>query len=387
MNRTFALGLLLAGLWVGWAPAQAEGLREAPFGPDQRASRDLEVHLDALPDALDFEQVEVVVEASDEYCRPKSVKLMGISLPAPTAPHAPFFCKAIEAYAETGPARGRPVLSRQIWRERGVAAHVAQLDLPLAKRYVALTRWRGVGGVTKSGRWIVEEALWDREQGRLLWLALRSIYTDDEFEKGRIWGMALNLKRYYAYQLPAVLGQRGAVRGHAPVPGSRWVPAADVAGWASDQRAAIALVNTYTSPGDRWPGRGRWFPVRAAEQPAFVFQRFEWGQESWFQHGLVPEAAVTPALDFRTHALLEVPPGSYTVLEQDAKQPGKALVLKPGELVVVNMTRSLIGPDVPVIEDAAWWAKWQAQLLRHAFLEDRRAPQPNVFVETWFLRP
>jgi len=388
LRAQMLFGLLwfaLLCVWVG--PAGAQPLRDAPFGPEQRASRDLEVHVDALPDVLDVDQIEVVVEVSDEYCKPKFTKLMGITLPVPATPHAPFFCKAIETYAETSPQGRSPLLSRQIWRERSVAAHVAQLDVPLGKRYVVLTRWRGLGGVTKSGRWVVEEALWDREQGRLLWLALRSVYTDDEFKKGSVWGMALNLKRYYEYLLPATLGQRGAVRDHAPVPGSRWVPVAEIPTWSSDQRAAIALANAYFTAGDRWPGRAWQFPIRAADQAAFVLKRFEWGQESWFQSALLPESAATPPTDVRTHALLEVPPGTYWVHTDGWLKYGMEIEVKAGQMIVVKMTRSLVGPDLPVIEDAAWWSKWLTQTGRHGFLEDRRPPTPNVFVETWFARP
>jgi len=386
-TRALVALLLLAPLCAWVEPALAQPLRDTPFGPEQRASRDLEVHVDALPDVLDVDQIDVVVEASDEYCKPKFTSLMGITLPMPTTPHAPFFCKAIETYAPTSPQGRSPLLSRQIWRERSVAAHVAQLDVPLARRYVVLTRWRGLGGVTKSGRWVVEEALWDREQGRLLWLALRSIYTDDEYKKGSVWGMALNLKRYYEYQLPTTLGQRGAVRGHAPVPGSRWVPVAEMPTWASDQRAAIVLANAYFISGDRWPGRAWLFPIRAADQAAFVFKRIEWGQESWFESALLPELAATPPMDIRTHALLEVPPGTYWVHIDGWLKFGLEVEVKAGQLIVVKMTRSLVGPDLPVIEDAAWWAKWLAQTGRHAFLEDQRPTLPNVYVETWFLRP
>jgi len=382
------LGLLLLGLFFAWVePSLAQPLRDAPFGPEQRASRDLEVHLDALPDVLDVDQIEVVVEVSDEYCKPKFAKLMGITLPVPTTPHAPFFCKAIETYADASPRARSPLLSRQIWRERSVAAHVAQLDVPLGKRYVALTRWRGLSGVTKNGRWVVEEALWDREQGRLLWLALRSIYTDDEYKKGSVWGMALNLKRYYEYLLPATLGQRGAVRGHAPVPGSRWVPAAEIPTWSSDQQAAIVLANAYFTSGDRWPGRAWLFPIRASDQAGFVLKRIEWGQQSWFESALLPEPAATPPMDIRTHALLEVPPGTYWVHTDGRLKDGMEIEVKAGQLIIVKITRSLVGPDLPVIEDAAWWAKWLAQTARHAFLQDQRPTVPNVFVETWFLKP
>jgi hypothetical protein len=306
-----------------------------------------------------------------------------------------FFCKTVEAYVSATPPANPLLLSRQIWQERNIAAHVAQLDVPLNKRYLALTRWRAYGGAPphyatmaiQSGRWVVEELLWDREQGRLLWLALRGLYTDDIYEQGRVWGLDLYLKRYYQHQLPAVLTRRGEVRSHAPVAGGRWVPAAEIPTWSSSERAAIALVNTYVGPGDRWPGRDRRFLIRAEDQAPHVFQKFQWGEASWFQHEITPEMAVTPRLDYLTHAVLEVPPGRYVIESSAVGGTSKSLELAAGTMTVVNLTRKLIGADEFDVEDMAWWSKWLQTRSRHAFLEDQRPALELVFVETWFQVP
>jgi hypothetical protein len=157
--------------------------------------------------------------------------------------------------------------------------------------------------------------------------------------------------------------------------------------WSSERNAAIALVNTYTRSGDRWPGRSRRVAVRAADQAPFVRKKFEWGKESWFQHELSPQLAVLSDLDYLTHALLEVPPGRYVLDPFDSEQTSMTVDLTAGQLIVVNVTRKFIGADEPVLEDLAWWAKWQSDRGRHAFLEDPRPVVPNVFVETWFMVP
>ncbi len=375
--------------------ANAQPLRLAPTGPDLTASRDMEVRIDRLPDQLPADEIEVVVEASDEYCKPKSHKVLGLTLQVPVSANASFFCKTLESYVNDNPPGNPLLLSRQIWQERNIAAHVAQLDVPLNKRYLALTRWRAYGGAPPHdatmaiarGRWVVEELLWDREQGRLLWLALRSIYTDDIYEQGRVWALGLYLKRYYQYQLPAVLTRRGEVRSHAPVPGGRWVPAAEIPAWSSGERAALALVHTYAGAGDRWPGRERRFPTRGADQAPFVFQKFEWGQTSWFNHELAPEMAVSPRLDYLTHAVLEVPPGRYVIEPSAVGGTSKTVELAAGTMTVVNITRKLMGADEFDLEDLAWWSKWLQTRGRHAFLEDQRPVLAPVFVETWFHVP
>jgi hypothetical protein len=281
------------------------------MSPNQRASRDLEVRVDRLPNQLSPHEIDLVVEASDVDCKPKGKVIFGITLPAQIFPHVRFFCNSIEAYVTASTAAHRPQISRQTWRERNVAAHVAQLDVPLSKRYVALTRWLPYGGDggpsgyrVERGRWVVEEALWDRQEGRLLWLALRNVYTDDVYKEGRIWGLPLNFKRYYEYQLPAVLTRRGEVRQHAPVPGSRWLPAHEIPNWASEQHAAIVLANSFYQKGDRWPARSLYVPIRTPDQAPYVSKKFEWGKESWFSHGLTPEPTASPLLDVQTHAVL-----------------------------------------------------------------------------------
>ncbi len=143
-------GVLLAVLLS--APTAQAQLRDAPWGPNQNKAYDLEVRRDTLPDTLPAEEIEVVVEASDESCKPRSTKLMGISLPVPVAPGAPFFCQHIATYVNSH-AGALPVrLSRQTWLLRDVAAHMAALDVPVQRHHVLLSRWRIYGIETNAYR-------------------------------------------------------------------------------------------------------------------------------------------------------------------------------------------------------------------------------------------
>jgi hypothetical protein len=382
------LALMLA------APTARAQLRDAPWGPNQYNAYDLEVRRDTLPDTLAAEDIEVVVEASDEYCLPRSAKFMGISLPVPVAPAVPFFCRQIATYVE-GSAGALPVrLSRQTWQLRDVAAHVAALDVPVQRRQVLLSRWRpydaetNAYGLVPRMRWVVEEALWDRTAQRLLWHALRVIYTDDVSEAGRIWGMQLHLKRYFAYTLPGVLGKRGLTRAHAPVPGAQWVAAADMAGWRSDTQGAIAFMNSYDTSGVRRLPRGASFPLRPADQPAETRARMEWASEAWLKDEHPPKSGQTPRMDSNTHALLSVPHGRYVIDPYD-RERGRPIEfdVKAGATVVVNLTRALIGADGPVLADDKVWQKALARGGPHAFLADSRPLPPDRRVETWFTSP
>ncbi|MCY4744567.1 hypothetical protein NYO99_06235 [Pelomonas sp. UHG3] len=386
-------GVLLALLLT--APAAQAQLREAPWGPNQYNAHDLEVRRDALPDTLATEDIEVVVEASDEYCKPRFTKLIGISVPIPVAPGVEFFCRQLATYADSH-AGALPVrLSRQTWQQRDVGAHVAQLDVPAQRRHVLLSRWRiydaetNPYGLVPRMRWTVEEALWDRTEQRLLWHALRTIYTDDVYEKGRIWGMQLHLKRYFAYTLPSMLGQRGQTRAHAPVPGSQWVAPADIAGWRSDTQGAIAFVNNHFTSGLRDFRRSKVFDLRPADQPyvAPPIKKDWWASEAWMKDEHPPIPGITPPMDPFTHALLAVPPGRYVIDPYD-RERGKPLELdvQAGAVVVVEFRRALVGADGPVLADDKTWQKALAQG-PHAFLADSRPLPPNRRVEAWFTSP
>jgi len=373
------------------SPLVLAQLREAPWGPDQYNAKDFEARLDALPDELPADQIDVVVEASDEFCKPKSTKLLGISMPVPVAPAATFFCQKMAAYLD-GYAGKLPVrLSRQIWTQRKVADHVAALDLPVQRRYVLLSRWRAydVGmnayGLVPRMRWVVEEALWDRTDNRTLWHALRNVYTDDVYEGGRIWGMQIYLKRYFEYTLPSTLGNRGTVRNHAPVPDGRWISAGQMTAWQSDARAAIAFVNNHTSPGPRDLLRSKSIRIRAEAQAPYARGKVEWASEEWMRLEYPPEMALTPPMDYGSHALLEVPAGRYVIDPYD-QQRGKPLELslKAGELVVIELSRSLVGPDGSQVADLDTWRKAMARG-RHAFLEDGRVLAQPWQVESWFV--
>jgi len=388
-----ARALLFALSLTALAPTAFAQLREAPWGPKQYNAADLEVRRDALPDELPADQIEVVVEASDEYCKPKSTRMLGISIPVPVEPAATFFCGQIQAYLD-GPAGAVPVrLSRQIWTQRKVADQVAALDVAPERRYLALSRWRpydvamNSAGLVPRMRWVVEEVLWDRVDSKLLWHALRNIYTDDAYEGGRIWGMRLHLRRYFAFTLPATLSRRGEVRNHAPVPGGRWVPSEQMAGWQSASQSALAFVNTYSSPGLRDFTRSKFIRIRAQAQAPYVSTKVDWASEAWMRLEHPPEKALTPAMDYGTHAMLEVPPGRYVVDPYDVAR-GKPLEieLKPGEVVVIEFTRNLVGADGAALADIKTWQKMLTRG-RHAFLQDARALPEPWQVETWFTSP
>lgn len=386
----------LAGVWLALllasSAAQAQ-LRAAPWGPNQYNAHDLDVRRDALPDTLPTEDIEVVVEASDEYCKPRSKKLLGVSLPVPVAPGVEFFCAQLATYADSHAGALPLRLSHQTWQLRDVAAHVAQLDVPAQRRHVLLSRWRiydtetNAYGLVPRMRWTVEEALWERTGQRLLWHALRTVYTDDVYEKGRIWGLQLHLKRYFAYTLPSMLGQRGQTRAHAPVPGSQWVAPADIAAWRSDTQGAIAFVNNHFTSGRRNFPRSKVFLLRPADQPAEPLAKVDWASEAWMKDEHPPKAGRTPPMDSNTHALLAVPPGRYVIDPYD-RERGKPLELdvRPGAMVVVEFTRPLVGADGPVLADDKTWQNALAQG-PHGFLADSRPLPPNRRVEAWFTGP
>ena len=393
--RHVGLATLLAMALTTVAANAFAQLRDVPWGPNQYNANEFEVRRDALPDVLPMDQIELVVEASDEFCKPKSEKVFGIPMPVPVAPQAAFFCRQIETYLGAH-AGALPVqLSRQIWSQRKVADQVAALAPPPQRRYVLLSRWRGYDpdvspyGAVRRVRWVVEEVLWDTAEGRLLWHSLRNIHSNDDFEGGRIWGLQVMLRRHFEFTLPGVLTRRGAARVHAPVPGGRWIPAADIAGWQSDSRAAIAFTSSYSSTvgGVSDFTRSKVFLVRAADQAPYVFEKVQWASEDWMRQDLTLKMAITPSLDFGTHALLELPAGRYTIDPYDAER-GKPfdIDLKAGDIAVVEFSRNMVGADGPKLSSIEAWKKTQARG-RHAFLEDMRVLPAPWQVETWFIGP
>jgi hypothetical protein len=390
--RPGVLFALLTILALMASPANAQ-LREAPWGPYQFAASDFDVRLDALPDVLVPDEIEVVVEVSDEYCQPRHKKLLGISLPVPVAPETAFFCRHLATHL-AGPTGPLPVrASRQTWTQRNPGELVAALDPAPQRRYVLLSRWRfyeGVVsqyGVVQEVRWVVEELVWDRHEGHPVWHGLRTINTNDDFKGGKVLGMQLHLRRHFHFTLHALLTARAAVRHHAPVPSSQWVAADQMAGWTSTSRSAIAFVNNYSSPGRRRFSRSHAFPVRADAQAPQARVGVDWGSEAWMQWGQTPGLAATPPMDYRSHALLELPPGRYLVGSEDPALPKPLLVeVAAGELAVVELSRKLVGADAAERADLK---TWQTALTRgrHAFLEDRRVLAEPWQVDTWFQLP
>jgi hypothetical protein len=78
-----------------------------------------------------------------------------------------------------------------------------------------------------------------------------------------------------------------------------------------------------------------------------------------------------------------VPPGRYLIEPTDDERTHLVLNLKAGQMAIVHIERSLVGPDVPALEDRSWWTKRLVDS-RHAFLEDQRPIQAHNFVDTWF---
>ena len=391
--RRLDLALMLVLALTTASPGAVAQLRDAPWGPNQSNANDLEIRRDALPAELPVDEIEVVVEASDEYCKPKSSKLLGISIPVPVAPAASFFCQQMAAYLNVH-AGALPVqLSRQIWSKRKAADQVAGLDVALQRRYVLLSRWRAYDvemnpyGLVPRMRWVVEEVLWDRAESKPLWHALRNIYTNDVYEGGRVWGIQLNLRRYFEFTLPATLSSRGVARAHAPVPDGRWIATEQITGWQSTSRAAIAFVNSYAGPGVRDFRRSKSIRVRSATQAPYLAGKVDWASDAWMRMGHPPETATTPPMDFGTHALLEVPPGRYVI---DPYDPSRAkaleLDLKPGEIAVIEFSRKVVGADGPELADIKTWQKELARG-RHAFLEDSRVLPDPWQIESWFFEP
>lgn len=377
---TLSLWLLLH------APVQAQAISGEP---NQHNAHDLEVRIDRLPDEISANDIEIALEASDNLCKPKQVKLLGLNLPSDVHPATAAFCRFVDQYAGMHQGAIALQLSRRTWTHRKVADQVSDLDTVLGKRYVLLSRWRhydaDVDGylVVRSVRWVAEEALWDRQTRQVLWHSLRNIYCDDLHEGGRVWGTLVGLRRHFAHWLPAVLTQRVLQRQHSPVPEGRWVPAAETEAWQSPNRAALAFVNTQVGQRYRFAPRGIWFPIRPQSQPRLDPEAYFQGRQLDAQ-GVPAAGWLTPPIDKNSYALLEVPPGRY-VIDPLSPDGGQALPLelKAGELVVIEYTRAAIGPDVPRVADAA---ALRTTMLRgpHAFLQDQRVRRSPWQVETWF---
>lgn len=357
---------------------------------DQYNAHDLEVKIDRLPDEIAAADIEMVVEASDSRCKPKPVKLLGISVPAVPPAATSHFCGQLEAYLGKHPGPIPMQLSRKDWTFRKVADQVQNLDVPLARRYVLLSIWRqqdsevDAYATVRKVRWVVEEALWDRDTRAVLWHSLRNIYWDDHYEGGKVWGAQIELRRHFAFRLPANLMHRALVRQHAPVPGGRWVPAADVESWQSETKAAIGFVNTHIGNTPRTYYRGISFPIRAESQPRYLSERHVWGEDESMRKENIPILGLTPPFDIRTYGLLEVPPGRYVVdVSYPEGHPPIILDLKAGQTEVVEYSRAFFGPDVPKVADVETLRK---AMVRgpHAFLQDSRVLSEQWQVQTWF---
>ena len=190
------------------------------------------------------------------------------------------------------------------------------------------------------------------------------------------------------FALPATLARRGELRSHAPVPGGRWVAAAQMEGWQSDSRAAIAFVNSYASSSRvRDFPRGTVFFVRAVDQAPYVMQRLDWASEARMRADSTVHLAITPLIDYGSHAMLELPPGRYVIDPYDPERTQALEIdLKAGEMAVVELSRKLIGADGPELADIKTWKKALARG-RHAFLEDLRVLPDPWQIQCWFVGP
>ena len=366
----------VAMLMATTAPATAQ---QAPAPePNWQGLRSYQVWHDELPERLDPAQVEVVVLSPDERCKPPGrTGPFGLPLPPLIDPTTQTLCRQLEAFVQAPPEPlPLPVrLATQALSTRQPAAIVAALQPAPQRRYVALVAWHWQA-VQRDTHWLFEEAVLDRETGRWIWHAARA---HDVLLLDAKWTQETARRTLHAllrHELPRDLLGRNWWRDAVPLPGSRWVPAAEMATWQPGERAGLALLNSYNVP-----------PVHQAQRaaklwPAGTPEPAEPQGVDWSTWTTVRSPQATPLLPTGTLALLDLPPGAYAVRVGTAVE---TLRLEPGRVTTLHMVRPLVGNSVAIAQEPeTWWrAQAQAPRWRHAFQAQGPA-QGSAGLVPWF---
>jgi len=325
-----------------------------------------QVWRDELPAQVDAADVEVVIHLPDSRCNPPVVNLMFGMKVTSLRPDTDRFCRRIAAFVQA-PTAPLPIPVRVSTLEMGSRQPQAVLDAikpAPTRRYVALVYWDW-DLPRRNYTWMFEVAVVDRASGRWVWHGARNndvSYLPEWRSKGELRA----LQALLLHELPRDLLSAAWWQEAVTVPGSRWVPLADVAAYKPEAgRAGLVVTNSYYSynrlvdnlPLKLWPaGTDEIDDIQALRQAdpssAAVFYR----------------AQSTPLVAPDTYLLLDLPAGDYTARLGPAVEK---LNLASGQIVVMNIWRRLgnshgLGPEAE-----AWWReRIQSGRLRHAFLSE-----------------
>lgn len=365
MSRNGARGLLWT---MVLAPTLA--LAQAVPLPPAAPFRPLEVLRDELPDTLAATDLSVVVEASDEQCRPQGPRLPLVGN-APLQPHQRA-SRALCARLGAEPAAGGPVrvLLPARFADRSVAAAVTQAQgAGATTRYVALLRWHAQLAESML-TWHLEEVVVDTRDGRWLWHASRRMdaIADERAPDPALANAAGGLvTAYLGQRLPSALLRRGAERQPEGSLGGRWETPDALARPVPAGSARIVVVGDYHSPR---------YPVEGDSRP-LVLTRV----------GEAPATATLAAPRFSVMSLA-VAPGTYDAwaLWGTQRRDETRQVLPDGGELVLRVHRGFGNATSLEVRDRAWLDDALAQRLRHAFLADSRTPRSFTHA-TWFVGP
>ena len=359
------LNLSLAVAWSPVASAQTGAAATAASAAAPQRWNHLnayQVWRDELPDSIPADQIEVRVDARPADCSPEPKRFLG--LPVMTVrPQMADFCKSLDAFLRQQPSPlplPTSLVAKGIADTASVSAAVASLEPAPTRHYVALVRWGHVED-RQGPYWLLEEVLFDREQGRWLWHAGRRY--ENRFD--REWGPRLRnatLAAQFLHGLPQSLASRGTHRIQVPLAGARWVAPAEAATWQPEpDRAGLIVVSNW--------GRFAYLNIwgvgirRAGEAIATPSPQPEGTTHLHYQ--VRPQHA--PPMHLNTYFIVDLPPGEYIVWAE--YQGDRPIELQAGQRRLLAIDRGLFNATLLGEEDLARWPRLLPRL-RHAFAAD-----------------
>lgn len=276
----------------------------------------------------------------------------------------------------------RTRLSTATLSARSVSAALDELlpgtlpDVPL-RRYVGVMRWDCRYG-NRDMDCFFELAVKDRQSERWVWHAMGAyeLWLSGEWRDRSTQDM---LQSVFVHEMPAQLLARGKQRNHVPVMDAVWVPPSQLADWKPQPgRAALAIADTYSAAGPI-SSIAHTVNLRNTGQP--LATRIKTTGANW---RAVNQPDAIPFTSFQTHALLDLPAGTYDLT---VYQKTRTVTLGSGQTVVLNIHNDLLFNGTSTsFEDQAWWQDHLAKRSRHAFLAD--VPERSKWpVMPWFTQP
>lgn len=325
-----------------------------------------QVWRDELPARLDVADMEVIIHLPDSRRDPPVVKLPFGLKTSSLHPDTGAFCRRIAGFVQALPV-ALPLAVRVNTQEMGSRqphALLAAIKPAPTRRYVAMVHWDWVQ-TNRDCHWMFEVAVVDRSSGNWVWHGARNnqiSYLSEWRDRDELRAVQALL----LHQLPRDLLAAAWWQQALPVPDSRWVALADVAGYKPEAgRVGLVVTNSYYSesrlvdsvPLKLWPAG----TPEIDDTPALR-------QGASSRSATVSRAQSTPMMAPDTYLLLDLPAGDYT---WSLGQTVENLGLPSGQIAVMNMWRRLgnswgLGP-----ETEAWWRdRLQRSHIRHAFLAE-----------------